>query len=455
MSTSVYTLLIVESPVMARIIQNLSPRSVYVVATEGFCWRPKYNAAAHQLKAIADPDKVDIRKEIKEQAAWANSVIIATDSDPSGDFIAWSVSRFLKSNGVKRGYIQNLSKNGIHSMLSEVQQLDEPRLETRLKNRFLINDLWQKNRHLPDMQLAGLTAIFGANNSYNHFLNDGAELFISSEPISCSPGELFTVVPQQKEQHYAIHKPLSTYDVVASVKELGIAKTYQDAQLLLQQLFQTSLHSSGESLISYPRTDANALYSETWESMRRQYMKLGSVNQLKPRFLQEIAGDETPHESICPLNLSVKPKDAAGELSSGLGSLYRFIYNHTLRSITMPAVLEHSFVNELNPGIYFYPAQSQSVAEKSISVNPCVTVSDLGMKLNRMGVVKPSAFGKALDAWAAKGWIQISNNVAIPGKPVLQRADYAAALREKLLSLNRMAENNTLSGETVQTLLTS
>lgn len=455
MNTSVYTLLIVESPVLARIIQNLSPSSVYVLATEGFCWWPQYNAGNHQLKAVANPEKVSVRKEIKEQAAFANSVIIATDSDPSGDFIAWSVSRFVKSNGVKRGYIQNLSKSGILSMLSEVQQLDEHRLETRLKNRFLIRELWNKNRNLPDINLAGLAAVFGVKNSFNRFLNDNGALYFSSAPISCSPGELITIYPERTEQHYSIHKPLSTFDVVASAKESGIAETYQDAQLLLQNLFQRSLQSSGESLISYPRTDANAFYSETWESIRRQYIKLGSVNQLKPRFLQEIAAEDTPHESICPVNLAIKPEDAEGELSTGQGSLYRFIYDQTLRCITMPAVLGRSFVNELNPGIYFYPAQSGSVSDEPLSLNPCVTVSDLGSKLNRLGVVKPSAFGKTVDEWIDKEWIQIKNNVVLPGKPVLKKTDHAAAYREKLETLNRLAENSSLTGETVQAVLTS
>lgn len=85
---SVYTLLIVESPVIARHIQQISPSSVYVLATGGFCWHPSYQAKKNTLKAVADPEKRSFRKELSEQAQWANRIIIATDSDPSGDFIA-------------------------------------------------------------------------------------------------------------------------------------------------------------------------------------------------------------------------------------------------------------------------------------------------------------------------------------------------------------------------------
>ena len=455
MNTSVYTLLIVESPVLARVMQKLCPPSVYIIATEGFCWQPKYDAYKNQLKAVADPEKADIRKEIKEQAKWANSVIIATDTDPSGDFIAWSVSRFLKSTGVKRGTIQNLSKNGIYSMLSDVQELDDSRLETRLKNRFLIHDLWSKNRNLPDIQLAGLTAVFGAENRYSHFLNGNGILFKSSEQIQCAPDELISVYPEKHEQHYTITKPLSTFDVLEAAKEQKFAQYYYEAQLLLQQLFQTTLQFSDDALISYPRTDARAFYSETWESIKNQYIKLGSVNQLKPTFLQEIADSDAPHESIYPLQLTVKPQKVAGELSSKPGKLYEWIYHHTIKSITMPEALAHSYVNELNPGIYFYPQQNHDFYKKSASLNPCTTVSDLGIQLNKTGILKPSKFGKTLDEWLDKGWIKIKNNVVTPCKPVLSKMDRARNYQKILSTLNRQAENNSLTPETVQSILSS
>ena len=455
MNTSVYTLLIVESPILARVMQNFCPPSVYIVATDGFCWQPKYDASKNQLKAIVDPDKADIRKEIKEQAKWANSVIIATDNDPSGDFIAWSVSRFLKSTGVKRGTIHNLSKSGIYSMLSDVQELDDSRLEIRLKNRFLIRDLWNKNRSLPDPQLAGLAAVFGAEKRYSHFLNEDGLLFKSSEQIQCAPDELISVYPEKHEQHFTITKPLSTFDVLEAAKEQELSQHYHEAQLLLQQLFQTTLQFSDDALISYPRTDARAFYSETWESLKNQYIRLGSVNQLKPTFLQEIADADAPHESIYPLRLSVKPQDVAGELSSKPGQLYEWIYHHTIKSITIPEALAHSYVNELNPGIYFYPHQNRDFSKKSASLNPCTTVSDLGIKLNKSGVLKPSKFGKAVDEWLKKGWVQIRNNVVTPGKPVRSMMGRAQSFQHIFASLNRQAENNSLAPETVQSILSS
>ena len=121
----------------------------------------------------------------------------------------------------------------------------------------------------------------------------------------------------------------------------------------------------------------------------------------------------------------------------------------------MPEALAHSYVNELNPGIYFYPHQERDFIKKSASLNPCTTVSDLGIKLNKIGVLKPSKFGKAVDEWLKKGWVQIRNNVVTPGKPVRSMMGRAQSFQHIFASLNRQAENNSLAPETVQSILSS
>jgi DNA topoisomerase IA len=59
--------------------------------TDGYLWKPRYNSDTETLTAIADPKKRKLRKELKSISDWAAKIIIATDKDPAGDFIAWSL----------------------------------------------------------------------------------------------------------------------------------------------------------------------------------------------------------------------------------------------------------------------------------------------------------------------------------------------------------------------------
>lgn len=454
MGSSVYTLLIVESPTIARIIQKMCPPSVYVLSTDGFCWRPKYDFSSNRLKAIADPNKRSIRKELEEQSKIAGTIVVAVDSDASGDFIAWSISQFIESSNVKRGRLQSLSKHSIHSMLSETFELDESQLETRLRNRFLIQKLWNRHAEIPDIQLAGLISVFGVDNHFHSFLDEKNTLYRSSQPVLSQFDEWISVRSIQNIEQYLVEKPLSTYDIIEFIFTEGLAESGKDSQLLLNQLFQTILPFSEESLISYPRTSAQAFYSDTWNHMRRQYLKMGSINDLKPTYLQEIADNESPHESVHPIDLSLKPESVSGELSKNVGNLYQWIYQNTLHSLSMPKHPGHSFVSDLNPDVVFYPESSNGI-DGTQSIRPCLTLSELGIQMDAFGVAKPSDFGKTVDGWLTKGWIQIDGRVVRPGREVLNKLDNAVSLQKKLQKLNRLKEENALRSETVLDVISS
>lgn len=454
MDASVYTLLIVESPTIAGIIQKICPPSVYVVSTDGYCWRPKYNVATHTMKAIADPDKRELRKELKEQSTIANTIVVAVDSDASGDFIAWSLSRFIESSNIKRGRLQSLSKASIHSMLSDTTELDEDLLENRLKNRFLLQHLWSKHAEISDLQLAGLISIFGANSHFHSFLDENNVLYRSTSPVQSNFDEWISVRQEQNSNHFQSIKPLSTFDILEFLMTRKVSQTGYNAQLLLNQLFQTILPFSEESLISYPRTSAQAFYSDTWAYMRKQYLQKGSINDLKPTYLQEIADSESPHESIHPIDLSIEPDSVAGELPKNIGGLYKWIYDQTIRCLSMPEPIKKGLVSDLNPDVAFY-AISADNSDETQSIRPCLTISELGIQLNDLGVLKPSSFGKKVDEWMSKDWIQIKNQIVTPGKQVLKQLDKAQSLRNKLLELNRLVEETTLRRETVIDIITS
>jgi hypothetical protein len=452
---SVYTLLIVESPVIAGIIQSVCPSSVYVLSTGGYCWRPEYDPAKNRLKAVADPQKTDIRRELKKQAQWANSIIIAADSDPAGDFITWSIAKFLNNPGLKRTRLQSLSKTGVYDMLDEARELDTSSLETRLRNRFMIRRQWKKSQIVPDFDLSGLAAIFGHAKTYCNFVNENGALFKSSSAIKLAPDEWISVAEDRSDLYYRPVKPLSTFDIIGKIVELRLTETYNNAQDLLHELFQIKLPFSGESLISYPRTPARAFYSETWEHIRRQYIKFGSQSELKPVFMQETADPGTPHESIHPVNLSLTPQHISGELQGSLGKLYYLIYHHTQSSITLPERISHAYINEFREGIHFFEGNGNVHGESRHSLRPVYTTSDLGTLLFELGICQPSGFGKNLDEWLARGWIHIENDLVTPGAPVIKKLNYAESLFNKLEKLNHLADSDSLDSETIRSIISS
>lgn len=455
MKGSVYTLLIVESPVISRIIQNSCPSSVYVIPTGGYCWKPGYDPVKNQLKAVADPKKIALRKELKEQAKWANSVIIASDSDPAGDFITWSIAKFLKNPGLKRTRILSLSKSGIYDMLDEAREFDANRLEIALQNRFMLLHEWKKSTQLPDYHLSGLISIFGHSTSFNHFADENGTRFKSSATLQAAPGECITVTEDKSDEFYTTEKPLSTFDILGKIVGSKLAVSYDDAMQLLQELFQSQLPFTGESLISYPRTGARAFYSETWNDIRRQFIQFGSQGDLKPVFMQEIADPDTPHESVHPINLSLTPQKVAGELSGRLGKLYGLIYEHTRSSITIPSKVNQAYTNELQSGIIYYAADGKPGKATTLTLRPVYTTSDLGTLLHQFGICTPSGFGKQISEWASKGWIKIENDTVTPGSFVLKRLNQAELIYRKLNKLKYLIENNSLDIETVRSIISS
>lgn len=451
---SVYTLLIVESPTLAGIIQQKAPSSVFVLATGGFCWRPSYDSKTGTLKAVADPQKKDLRKELKNQAKFAGNIIIATDPDPSGDFIAWSVKNYLNSSLVKRGQIQSLSRSGIINSINNTFELDDKQLEVRLKNRFVILNEWNNHKSLPAYSDALLASFFSNKVPFSHFLDENGAEFYSSEKLRLEGDEWIPVRRNSSLQEHINSKPLSTYNCIEKMMRLKLSASFSDAQLMLQQLFQTSLHTSEDSVISYPRSRANAFYSSTWDQLRDQYIKIGSQSDLKPRFLQEIAGPEEPHESIHPLQLSESPELVAQELPDKLGKLYRLIYKHTIRAIKLPEPVAVPLISDFTPDYFFYSGHNSKEVE-SESLRPFRSVSELGDHMNMMGGVSPSKFGQQMDEWIQQKWIKVDDNRVIPGEkllPQLEKSEYYLNLFNELLRLDPFTET---TPETVRRLITS
>ncbi|WP_069131800.1 DNA topoisomerase [Rhodohalobacter halophilus] len=451
-ASATYTLLIVESPVIARIIQRYAPSSVYVMSTSGYAWKPVYDPGKHQLKAIADPDQLGFRKELKQQASWAGNVIIATDSDPSGDFIAWSVFKFLKDPSVKRSYIQHLGRRGIERLISKAEVIQPDHLELRLKNRSLIRHQWKLGGRRPSMQIAALASVFSSHFPFRNFKDQSERRWISSQPIRCNPDEWIPLKDLVDESEYHSVSPLSTFDLLEKAIEQQLFSSLANAQESLQQLFTHTLELSDESLISYPRTAANSYFSETWGELQKQFYRVQKDHEFKPMFIRNIAGSEVAHESIYPLNLPHTPESVSGELLSTLRDLYALIYRHTIKAISVPKEKYNAYRTPFHPDTNFYLPVEDSVAP-STELMPVRTISETGALLHQLQVQSPSSFGKKMDRWQAENYIEIENTTVKPGKYLTPYLNDGSSFAKDIGRLNSLSANGSATAETIREAL--
>lgn len=451
-----YTLLIVESPVIGRIVQKLVPSAVYVMATGGYAWNPVYDSANQRLKKVADPEKRNFRRELRNQARLAARIIIATDNDPSGDFIAWSLATFLYPHPVHRSFLRNLTRSGILKLLQNVRELNIGTLATELRNRYLIRDLWHQQPGLPDYYAAALAALFGSPLQTDHFWDEKKTLYRSTSPLACDSAQLLRLARTDPGSSWEQATPVSTYDVVEFLYASKISNSFEDAYLLLRQLFESQLPSSSASLISYPRTRSRGFYNETWANLYTRFLQTGFPREFTPPFLRNSLSPEAAHESIHPLDLRMLPGQVRNELHSDRAALYEWIYERTLRAVTLPYQPDPVYQAEFQPDLYFYPAEGGRASHNSevVTVSPCMTIAGTGSALSEMGVMKPSRYAAELDKWLFKKWITVDGSVIRPGSGLYSYLGSAARFRQIFRRL-RSLTGKPLGSETVSAILSS
>lgn len=357
---------------------------------------------------------------------------------------------------MQRAYLKNLTRHSIVQLLADTHELTPDLLANKLTNRFCIHRIWGDTYNLPDIHLAGICTLFGTEQLYTHFLDEGGRIFKSSKKVPSSFNEWHTVKKNRTNSNWAIQKPLSTFDVIEHLIYEKMASSFKDAQALLQSLFETVLPDTQQSLISYPRTDANGFYSESWESVKTQFLQVFNHLEFKPNFLQNSIDSNSPHESIRPLNLTMLPENIKGQLYGLIGNLYEWIYQQTVNAIKIPEILPITYTSELTSGGYFYPILNHiSSPGKSKSLHPCFTISDFGTAMHSLEVCKPSGFGKAMDKWIFKKWIIIEGQVVKPGDALKTHLDRSYEYQDKLRAVKQLLNDELVSVETVRHYLSS
>jgi DNA topoisomerase IA len=359
MSTKDYTLLLIESPTIANVLRRLDLPYVEVIATHGYCWKPVWKSDQQSLVPRANPDHVELRKHIKQQARWASRVVIATDSDPSGDFIAYALHRHLRSEreDVQRTYLQALTRSSVLKAMeqSEPYQPDQYR---RLVHRMLIQrvlriELSEIFDPLPARLIWTALALLNARNQ---------EL------------PLHTAAEQQ---------PWSTLDALMESRSVRPKMSFSKLQQEWERLFTTPVLLAGSTqvrgLISYPRTASRGYYQDTWQHLQNQWIRHHALESFRPDPIQATEASAAPHQALHPLNLAATPQQVRPLLPRLQFQLYRLLYQHHQKIVRMPE-----------------PNATRDVQEATDALH----------RIMHQHALRPSNTGQALDDLIAHNWIQ-------------------------------------------------
>lgn len=145
-------------------------------------------------------------------------------------------------------------------------------------------------------------------------------------------------------------------------------------------------------LISYPRTMQRGYRPGTWERAMNQFLHSQDMEHFKPPYLREYVHEETAHESLHPLELSIQRADLLGYLDQDSLWLYESIHRHHMNAITMPR----------------HPTTESTAGEG-------VTLSALAHRLSDLKVLRASGLSSAFSRWLGRRWMHLDGRRVVKG----------------------------------------
>lgn len=442
MRSSRYRLLIVESAVLARGLAALAMPGLEVLSTGGYAWLPQLqpdSSGRPMLKARANPEprQLAFRKALRSKSGLAAEIIIATDPDPSGAFIASCIAKFLKYDGrLRRGYLPRLSLAALQQLIETAAPLSK---ETQndvssefLRRYFLmrqhlrsdaLRQLSQLGFTLPPecdvialmLALAHLQTKTTHHFSVSSAKGDGIITHLQSlqpVPISDQPAQLSPIPSPTQSVFPPLAQPLSTAFLGEfEPSALGLA-TYDTLQQQLNNLFMVQPETQAAA-ISYPRTAACAWTRESWEQLSAGFMRVENISaeKLRPNALRQIhvlkAG--AGHQALHITDFTKTPYRMRRFLKPPALALYTRLYQATRDALSYPDALPaERMLQDAAGNRYFVndSATARSRVEGIVSLKPFVPLSGLLQSLLDSGWVKASALGRTADALCAAPWLR-------------------------------------------------
>ncbi|MCR2111718.1 type I DNA topoisomerase [Campylobacter upsaliensis] len=390
-------LIIVESPAKARTISNFLGNKYEVIASKGHIRdlpKTSFGIKIEEDHFVPEyrisKDHSALVKELKEKAAKAGQVYLATDEDREGEAIAYHIAKAIgkDENSLPRIVFHEITQSAIEHALKNPRKLDINSVNAQQTRRLLdrivgyklsplLGQKIQKGLSAGRVQSAALKIIVDREKEIRAFVpleyfsidmifskdleaelvefdakkleklsltnKDRAKLILEE----CQKAQFVVEKIESKERKIAPPPPFMTSTLQQSASNrLGF--TPKKTMMIAQKLYEgVKTHQGTMGVITYMRTDSLNLAKEAVKGARELIKEHFGREYLPSKeniYTTKNKGAQEAHEAIRPTNLSFTPELATKYLEKDELRLYTLIYNRFLACQMNPAISQSQSV---------------------------------------------------------------------------------------------------------------
>lgn len=384
-------LIIVESPAKARTISNFLGNKYEVIASKGHIRdlpKTSFGIKIEEDHFVPEyrisKDHSALVKELKEKAAKAGQVYLATDEDREGEAIAYHIAKAIgkDENSLPRIVFHEITQSAIEHALKNPRKLDINSVNAQQTRRLLdrivgyklsplLGQKIQRGLSAGRVQSAALKIIVDREKEIRAFVpleyfsidmifskdleaelvefdtkkleklsltnKDRVKLILEE----CQKAQFVVEKIESKERKIAPPPPFMTSTLQQSASNrLGF--TPKKTMMIAQKLYEgVKTHQGTMGVITYMRTDSLNLAKEAVKGARELIKEHFGKEYLPSKeniYTTKNKGAQEAHEAIRPTNLSFTPELAAKYLEKDELRLYTLIYNRFLACQMNPAI---------------------------------------------------------------------------------------------------------------------
>ncbi|MEG9429887.1 MAG: type I DNA topoisomerase [Christensenellaceae bacterium] len=440
-------LIIVESPHKAKTIEKFLKGDFKVDASKGHIRDLPVNRMGVSINNNFEPfyeispdKKADI-KRLKDDAAKAERIYLATDPDREGEAISWHLAEVLDldENAKNRIEFNEISERAVLSALQNPRKIDKNLVDAQQARRVLD-------------RIVGYSISPAASSRLNETLSAGRVQSVALKMVVDREREIAAFVPQEYwnlkvevqkagdksfkvllvEKAGKKYKPKNAEEAAAVERELknlpysvkdvkkAVVKSHapapfitstlqQDGSIKLnitapqvmqiaQRLYEGVETENGNvALITYMRTDSVRISSEAQSAalkfIRENYGE--SYAPVKPNFYRSKKDAQDAHEAIRPISVDRTPESVKNILDKNQYKLYKLIYDRFIAS-QMTEALYDSVAVEVKAGDYGLKTSGKTLTFKGYTAVYDDTKKEEDEE-NGNALLPPLAVGDPLD----------------------------------------------------------
>ncbi len=391
-------LVVVESPAKAKTINKYLGKDYKVIASMGHVrdlpksrlgvdledgFAPAYEVIASRKKVL---------KQLKDAAAQATEIFVATDPDREGEAIGWHLAEELgtvkgaKKRRIRRLMFNEITRKAVLEALKHPVEIDRRMVDAQQARRVLDRLVGYKiSPLLWDKVRRGLSAGRVQSVALKIVCDREAEIeafkpeeywylfarFAAAQPpefqarlvrqgdatlkignqveatsvLAALAGATFTVTSVATKERKKSPVPPFITSKLQQASRFPVKKTMMIAQQLYEGIELPGEGSVG--LITYMRTDSTRVADEALAEVRGYINRRFGADYLpeKPTYYRAKKDAQDAHEAIRPTSLEYDPEQVRPHLTPDQYSLYRLVWNRFVASQMLPALFDDTTVD--------------------------------------------------------------------------------------------------------------